>query len=155
MEQYRESPLFGLSIDPDGKSHLAETAKWARFLAIAGFIGCGLLVLFGFFFTSIVPNYRSSYSSLGNDEAVNAIIKVTTAVMYTIAAVLWFFPLLFLYRFATRMKAALLADDQTNLNESLRNLKKSFRFVGILTIIGLVFYVLAIIIMLIGAAATL
>ncbi|MEI9954765.1 MAG: hypothetical protein WDM90_00275 [Ferruginibacter sp.] len=34
-----------LHIDSTGHSYLYETAKWATFLAIIGFIGSGILVL--------------------------------------------------------------------------------------------------------------
>jgi hypothetical protein len=51
------------------------------------------------------------------------------------------------------MKAALLADDQDTLNTSFQNLKKTFRFVGIVTIVVLSIYLL-IFILGIAAAAT-
>jgi hypothetical protein len=38
MEQNQGPSLFGLEIDAAGKSHLSETARWAKFLAIAGMI---------------------------------------------------------------------------------------------------------------------
>jgi uncharacterized membrane protein (DUF485 family) len=66
---------------------------------------------------------------------------------------LYFFPCLFLFRFASKMKHALAANDQAQLNTSFQNLKSLFRFVGILTIIFLAFYAIAIVFGLLGAAA--
>jgi hypothetical protein len=43
-EQNQESSLFGFGIDQSSRAHLAEAAKWAKFLAIVGFVMCGLIV---------------------------------------------------------------------------------------------------------------
>ena len=57
--------------------------------------------------------------------------------MFIVAAVIWFFPLLYMLRFANQMKTALYGNDQENLNVSFQNLKRYFRYVGIITIIGI------------------
>jgi Family of unknown function (DUF5362) len=59
---------------------------------------------------------------------------------------------LFLFRFASKMKAALYNTDQESLNASFMNLKVLYRFMGIITIIYLVFIVLALVL---GIAGTL
>lgn len=155
MELNQDAPLFGLSIDPVSKNHLAEAARWARFLAIVGFIVCGIIVIVGIFFGSFFSTMDSRYSRYeGNDVDISSITAVTAAIAYTVVAVLCFFPYLFLYRFASRMKAALLSDDQETLNRSFQNLKKMFRFVGILTIIGLAFYAIGLVAVLAGVGAS-
>ena len=50
------------------------------------------------------------------------------------------------------MKTALASNDQVVLNTSFQNLKACFRFVGILTIIMIAFWLLAVIVGLLGAA---
>ncbi|MES1219129.1 MAG: hypothetical protein ABUT20_26725, partial [Bacteroidota bacterium] len=67
MEQNQESSLFGLTIDQESKSHLSEAARWARFLAIVGFVICGLIVILGIFFGSIFSSMSSRYGRYGND----------------------------------------------------------------------------------------
>jgi hypothetical protein len=52
------------------------------------------------------------------------------------------------------MKTALNTNDQLTLNTSFQNLKIMFRYVGILTIVMLSFYALAILMMIIMAATT-
>jgi hypothetical protein len=52
------------------------------------------------------------------------------------------------------MKAALNINDQLTLNTSFQNLKIMFRYVGILTIVMLSFYALAIIMAIAMAATT-
>jgi len=158
MEQNQDSSLFGINVDQSGKSHLADAAKWAKFLAVFGFIICGLIVIIGIFFGSFFSMFSSRY---GGDNPYNDIagssgfgtaMGTTMAVVYIIMALIYFFPCLYLFRFATKMKTALASNDQIVLNTSFQNLKAAFRFVGILTIIGMAFWILAIIVGLLGAA---
>ncbi|RYY60846.1 MAG: hypothetical protein EOO05_08480 [Chitinophagaceae bacterium] len=148
--------LFGLSIDTNSKLHLSEAARWAKFLAIVGFIVIGLIVLFGVFFGSLFGSLARSGSGMYGDSmgAGMGALGVFGAVMYIIVALIYFFPCLFLYRFATKMKAALVTNEQDTLNASFQNLKAMFRFIGILTVIFLVIWVLAILASLLGAASS-
>ena len=154
MEQNQDSTLFEMSLDQTGRAHLTEAAKWAKFLSIMGFIGCGLIVLIGVFFGSLFNtlsgelNRNSPYGDMPTSGGFGAF----AAIMYIVIALIYFFPCLFLFRFATKMKTALAANDQETLNNSFQNLKATFRFIGILTLIGLCFWVLALIIGLLGAA---
>ena len=141
QNQNQESPLFGLTIDPMIKSHLSETARWAKFLSIVGFIGCGLIVLLGIFLSLNFDSLerRNSYY---NDTRVFAGLGAVVGFVYIIGAVLYFFPCLFLFRFSNRMKASLASENQENLNVAFQNLKILYRFKGILTIIALSLYLL-------------
>lgn len=151
MEQEQTQELFSLHIDPLTKSHLWETARWARFLSIVGFVLCVLIILGGVFFSSL-------FSFLSNNEMYGSGINttglgVTMAFMYIIFAVVYFFPCLFLYRFSTKMKIALNSNAQDQLNLSFQNLRSLFKYVGIITIITLALYGLALVIAVLGLAA--
>ncbi len=153
MEQ--TSSLFSLSIDPVTKSYLAETARWARFLAICGFVLLGLMLLFGIFVlvgmsSGISTNFGQEY---GGNNMFGAMGMGAFAFAYIISALIIFFPLLYLLRFANRMRASLDGNDQQALNYSFQNLKAYFRYLGIITIILLAFYAIAIIFAVIGTAA--
>jgi hypothetical protein len=142
MEQVSTpSSLFSLSVDPVAKTHLAETAKWARFLAIIGFIFLGLGLVVGIL--SILTMSYATGNMSGDTTGFAAIASMGIAgfiLVYVIVGLIIFFPLLFLLRFANKMKAALASDDQQRLNLSFQNLKAYFRFWGIIAIIGLAFY---------------
>ena len=154
MDQHSSSSLFNLSIDQLSKSHLAETAKWARFLSIVGMIGMGLMVLFGLFFSTIVGSSGSdAFEEAGASSGFAAAWGVGMAVFYIIIAVLWFFPLLYLLRFANTIKTALNSNDQAALTVSFQNLKSCFKYIGIFTIILLAIYALIILIAIISGAA--
>ncbi|HLZ86537.1 MAG TPA: hypothetical protein VKQ52_04840, partial [Puia sp.] len=63
-----------------------------------------------------------------------------------------FFPCLYLYNFATRMRVALRNNDQDQLNIAFKNMRALYRFVGVLMIICLGFWVLFILILIISTA---
>jgi hypothetical protein len=150
MESTNESTLFELQIDHNGSAYLKEAARWAKFLAIVGFVFCALYVIVSLFAGALM----SSFSTLAGPAGAGmrgggAFITV----LYILIAVLYFFPCLYLYNFASKAQVALRSNDQEQLNLSLKNLKATFRFMGILTIIGLCFALLGIIVVIIGFGA--
>ena len=128
-----------LQIDSIAHAHLAETAKWSVFLSIVGFILSGILVIVALFAGTFIS---SMSGGLGAAPVMGAGL---ITVVYLIIAALYFFMSLFLYRFATKMKAALYSNDQHTLNNSFLNLKNLYKLMGVLTIIYLAFIVLAMI----------
>jgi len=159
MEQYteqnQETSLFGFGIDQSSRAHLSEAAKWAKFLAIVGFVMCGLIVVMAIFAGSFLAMMSNSYNDGYSSSArLTGGMGAFVAILYIGIAILFFFPYLFLFRFATRMKSALNINDQLTLNTSFQNLKIMFRYVGILTIVMLSFYALAIIMAIAMAATT-
>lgn len=68
-----------------------------------------------------------------------------TLVIFVLFAMLYFYPCLFLYRFARETNVALKENDQEALSDGFANLKSTFRYVGVLTLAILCFYLLAII----------
>jgi hypothetical protein len=144
--------LFSLSIDPVTKEHLSETAKWAKFLSVIGMIFLVVGIIFGLsgiWFSSVFDPAGSDEMSTMPSPALGVFMA---AYMFVIA-VIWFFPLLYLYRFAARMRVALNGNDQQALNTSFQNLKMCIRFVGIVTIIGLALTILGIVIVAISVSA--
>jgi preprotein translocase subunit SecG len=155
MDQNQDTSLFGMNLDPAGRAHLAEAARWAKFLAIVGFVICALILIIGVFFGSVFGTLMGQYQRTYNDDFATPAATgfgAMAAIMYILMAVVYFFPCLFMYRFATKMKTALAANDQEALNTSFQNLKATFRFIGILTLIWLLFVALAFIVGLFGVA---
>jgi len=151
MEQSSNSSLFSLSIDPVTKAHLSEAAKWARFLAILGMIFLVLMILMGLFGSTML---FSSMNNLEGDASGMAAYGSGIFAGYMIViAVIYFFPLLFTLRFANNARTALNTNNQQALNTAFQNLKACFRFIGILTIIGLVFMAIGLIFGVMSAAA--
>ena len=139
-----------LQVDAASHTHLKEAAMWARFVSIFGIVISVILAIAAFFVGSFLTNLggNSPYSRYGSDSAAMGAGMIT--VIYLIAAIICFIMSLYLFRFATKMKAALLSGDQILLNQSFQNLKVYFRIIGIITAIYLVIIVLAILFGLIG-----
>ena len=123
---------------------LKETAKWSFFMSVTGFIGIAFMVVVGLFMGTI-------FSSLPNTESLPFGGALMTFI-YLLIAILYFFPMLYLYRFSIKMKASLVRNDEEELVEAFSNLKSHYKFVGILTIVMLSFYA---IMLLFGLAAAL
>ncbi len=151
MEQSTESNLFDLHIDHESSAYLGETAKWAKFLSILGFIFIGLMVIMAFSIGTIMSMFTSQLPG-GPAVGLAAMSSAFFTFFILAFAVLYFFPCLYLYRFATRMKVAIRNNDQPQLAGSFKSLKSCFRYVGILTIIVLGLDILIFIFGIIGAA---
>lgn len=138
--------LLEMQIDDETSAFLAEAAKWAKFLAIMGFIGCGFML-----FAGLIMNFMtlpgSEMEALGGGYNASATMygRGFAAVFYVVLSLVYVAPCIFLYKFATRMQEALKLTDQGVLNSSFSNLKSLFKFMGILTIIMLAFTVLAVV----------
>lgn len=145
MEQSNQN-LFDLQIDHQSNSFLSETAKWGKFLAIIGFIFCGLLIVIALFAGTFIASMMSGFGGNDTASAGAAMGGGIITFVYIILALVYFFPCLYLFHFASKMQVALRSNQQDMLNISFRNLKSCFKFMGILMIIMLSFWAIGIII---------
>lgn len=128
---------YQLFITKEAKASLKTAATWSNFLAILGFIGVGIMVLVALF----AGSFLSMMSNMRQDAAFPFPVWIFT-VIYLIIAAVYFFPVLFLYRFANKTKAALASNDSEKLAESFLNLGKHYKFLGIMFIAFLALYIL-------------
>lgn len=135
-----ETPnLFELSIDGEASGFLSETSRWARFLSILGFIMVGFMVLFSLGIMALGnsnPMLEAGFQTAGYGS------PAVLGIIYLVLAVISIFPYLYLFQFGNKMKAALHSSEQDALNSAFSSLKSCFKFVGVFTIIMLVFFVL-------------
>jgi hypothetical protein len=154
MQSTHTSSLFSLTIDPVTKTHLTETARWARFLAIFGMIVLGLGLIVSLMGATIFTRFFGFPTGVEDDSATTMdAVRIGMVVGTVILSAVAFFPLLFLLRFANAMHRAIAANDQGRLNESFQNLKVYFRYLGIVVIIFLVIYGIIVAIAVMGLAA--
>lgn len=137
MEEITTSGNSNLHLTEESKSYLKETAKWAYFLAIVGFIGIGILVLVALFFGTIFAKLNSFG---GNSSPMPMMAGSFITVIYLILAVLYFFPVYYLFQFASKAKAAFSRNDNETLTTSLEFLKSHYKFMGIMAIVMFSFY---------------
>ncbi len=143
LGQANESNLM---LSPSSKIFLRETAKWSNFISIIGFIGIGLMVLASFFIGSIfsmIPNYNQAMP----------FPTFFLSGIYLILALIYFFPVYYLYQFSSKLKRAFAHEDNTTLESSFEYLKSHYKFLGIFTIVMISFYILMLIFWSVAAAA--
>ena len=133
-----------LVIDWRSKEFLKETAKWTKFLSILGFVGIGLMVL-----GSLVMLFAPSSLMSNGDFPFGG--KIFMMLLYLAFAVLYYFPISYLYQFSENTKKAIENNDNNAIRDAFEFLKSHYKFMGILTIILLSFYAIIIFIGLIGA----
>ncbi len=140
MEQYdvldestQDSENLGLTSKTI--SFLTEIRKWVNFLAILGFVMVGIMVVFGLFAGTI---FSAMSSQMGGAMPFSSFFGI----FYILIALIYFFPVLYLYKFGANLKAALARRDSKSLEAAFENLKSHYKFVGIMAIIGLSFYAL-------------
>jgi len=134
-----------MQLSDQAKKHLLEACKWANFIAIFGFIAIGLLIIMSFSIGSILANLPEG--SLGG------ISPKFFSFFYLIAAGIYFIPVFFLFQFGQKTKQALLEDDHNLLTFGLKKLRSHYKFIGVLIIIFIVFYLLLILFGAFGAVA--
>ena len=145
MEDSPLSNAFSLQVDNGNVGYLIEASKWGKFLSILGFIGVSIMVLCGFVFMLTGGNFYSSEvnTDLQNLDLPSGSVGIIFAFYFFIIAVVYFFPCLFLYKFSTKMQVAIRTNDQVVLNKSFENLKSLLKFFGIITIIILSIWIIA------------
>lgn len=152
MEQEQNS-IFGFGIDDVATSHLVSIAKWNKFLSIVSIVFYGLAILGIVFGGSFIISTFAGLSRVGMQSNIADVSGVFSGILifYTIILVVLLIPNFFRLNFSNKMLNALAGQDQQLLNESLAHFKTYSVFWGILTIIGLSFYALMLIIAVLGA----
>ena len=125
-----------MQISDQGKKYMLEAARWATFLAIAGFIMIGLLVILSFTVGSLLASMPEGY--------LGGIPPRFFSFFYLIVAGIYFVPVYYLFQFGSKTKQAFENDDVGMLTFGLKKLRSHYKFIGILFIIAVVFYFLLI-----------
>ena len=80
---------------------------------------------------------------IGQQQGV-ASISLGLMITYLVMALLYFMPVLYLFKFSRKMKLALANKNDDILADAFENLKSHYKFIGVLTIIMISLYVLII-----------
>jgi magnesium-transporting ATPase (P-type) len=126
-DQNKTEELFSLSLDSEGRSLLKTTTVWAKIVAIVAFVEAGV---------SLVTSVIGKSNPAGVAGAIFAsLIGVLISVLLNI----------FLYRFAQKTGEALNSSNQQSLIEGINSLRNYFKVLGILIIIGVSLFLIAMI----------
>jgi hypothetical protein len=137
-----------LIITENMRSYIYDTANWAKFLSIVGFIMSGLMIMAALSIGAIMGTLNAVsggiYGALGTGALTFMFILYTLLILY---------PSIMLYLYATKAKQGVLYGDQLSLENALSKMKSFFKFYGIVTIVMLAIYLLAFIAGIGGALA--
>jgi hypothetical protein len=131
-----------LTITEDVRSFIYETSKWTKFLSIVGFVFTGFMVLVSLSVGAILSSMNSLVGAQNNPYAAMGTGFLTVFLLIT--AAIYFYPSFILFKFSTAAKQAVLYGDQESLSLAMGKMKSFFKFWGILLIVLLAFYALAI-----------
>lgn len=137
-----------LTINNNSRNFLKEISKWTFFLSILGFIGIILLIVIGVFSSVVYGEIINTF--YGSQIPFN--LSLVSTVIYLLFALLYFFPVYYLYSFSRKTKIALQSKNDEDLSDAFEMLKSHFKFIGVFTIIILSLYALIFIFSLIGLA---
>lgn len=143
LNQLENNKDTSLELTNRSLSYLNETRKWTMFLAILGFVFLGIMVIFSLSFSAI-------FSSISGEEAKLPFPGFLIGFIYLILAVVYFFPILYLYKFSSFIKDGILNSSSDQLDLAFQNLKSHYKFMGILFIVMLAFYAFALFMVMVG-----
>ena len=134
LDDQLDNNLGGLEVNSEARGFLLETSKWAKFFAVLSGIFIALIIGAMLIMLLSVPDaIGGAYGEAG----------IFAFMMYLLMGILYIMPTLYLYRFASKTKAAITESNSLQLADGLENLKSLFKFMGVMTILLLAFYVLA------------
>ncbi len=108
------------------------------FLAIVGYIFLGLFIILGLLAGTFLSIFKSGETGLGIPESL-------TMIAVPVSAIVLFFPGLFLFRYSKYMARAVHNYDKKALRNSLKYLRNYFVYIGVLIIVILLIYVVALV----------
>ncbi|AWG22488.1 hypothetical protein FFWV33_13605 [Flavobacterium faecale] len=126
-----------LYLGQEAQGFLKETAKWAYFLSILGFIGIAFIVIIALFIGTI---FSTLNSMSGNSNPIMGIGTGVITGLYLVLAVLYFFPVFYLFQFSSKMKKAFKENDNDLISSSFEYLKSHYKFIGIMGLVLVVIY---------------
>lgn len=136
-----------LTVTSDIRENLMTMSKWAKFLAILGFVVTGFVVIAAFFVGTIM----STFGGFGGGAAMlGAGFTGMMTIIYLAIGAFYFFLSLYLYRFATNMQTALQNSNQQSFSDAIANHKSYYKLIGVLAAVVLGFYALIFVFALIG-----
>lgn len=128
-----------IEIDQSTLNHLNTARKWAMFLAIISFIFLGLVASIALIAGTFLKTFSGGEKSLGIPDSLVYLPLIAMALIY-------FFPVLFLFRFSKFSHKAILTFDKLLLHKAIKNLKYYFAYIGILIIVIFTIYIVVLII---------
>lgn len=125
-----------MNVLESGKKNLKEVLDWSKFFYVLSVIAIVVVVITGL---------AMAFGVGSGDEGAEKVTLVVTGVLYVLLGAVLVIPVRYLKAIVTTGRAALAADDDTQLDQALLYTKKLCKFYGIYIITVMAVAVLVII----------
>lgn len=139
----------GLTVNDRTRDILLVMARWAKFLSILGFVGIAFMVVMGIMSGSMM----NALKALPPFASMAGVASVAMTLYCLVLAVVYFFPVYYLYQFSVKTPKALERNDEGVFNYGLASLKNFFLICSVFVIIWLVCVLAALVVIAVGMMA--
>jgi hypothetical protein len=144
LDGSRQGDAASSAVSPAIVEMLRQTKPWARFLAVLGFIGICFMVIASFAMLAVG-------STLG--RGLPAGLGVGMMLVYLVMAGIQLPAALYLNRYASRIGKLVESHDSRDLEDALAAQKSFWRYIGILSLILMCFYLLVFVAVVVAGVA--
>jgi hypothetical protein len=130
-----QNTLQGAKVTDNMVNALRATRPWTMLLAILGFISIALMLVGGvlLMFTSMLMPGKAGFAS------------TLTGILYLVIALVYFIPALYLLRYSSAIERFMSSGLEADLESALSSQKSFWKFVGMLSLIGIVLTIVGIV----------
>jgi hypothetical protein len=137
--------VLPVNLTANAQRHLSQTGPWVRFLSIMMFIGAAFIILAGAGLVLMgLAGLGSSTNPFGSGSMPSGMAFLLGPIYIVMALLFYAMPGIFLFRYASAIKALKLTPSALALEAALRNQKTFWRYLGIMAIVMLAIFVLAV-----------
>ena len=134
-------------VPPGSIQALKETRPWVLFLAILGIVVTGFMLLAAL--TMLLAGGLMA-SKAGMPAGMPSGMMAAMSVAYLILAIIYLYPIIKLFKYSGAIKRLSHSGAAADLDEAMRQQKSFWKFIGVLTLIMMVIYFIAIVAMIVG-----
>ncbi len=123
-----------VQVTPGMMESMRSIKPWTKFLAVLGFVFVGLMIVLGAGFmllAGMFPHQKNPFPPF-------------MGFFYILFSILYFMPAFYLYKYSSAIADFLRSNGAGDLESALAYQKSFWKFVGILTVIGMALAILAI-----------
>ncbi|MBR5973069.1 MAG: hypothetical protein IK017_10525 [Paludibacteraceae bacterium] len=133
-----------LAVNEEAKVTLLSMSKWMKFLSIMGFIGIIFIVFTAIFFMFGFGSLMQQMQQAGNP--MYAFMGPAMGILYIVIALVCLYPVMKMYNSSRKLKLAVLSNDEQALTDGFQEMRKFWKFYGIIAIIYLVIIAISLLI---------
>jgi hypothetical protein len=124
-------------LTPAGQQYLGQTRPWLRFMSIVAFAMAGLMVIVGVVMLLVGVFGGLASRNAGIAGPMNGLFGLLVGALYIGMAPLYVLPGLYLARYASALRLLEANASAATFEDALKHQRAFWRFVGILTAVGL------------------